>query len=337
MELHGLVEMTNEQYHSCGGISKSMLDTIAPELQGTPLNYWDRYINPEREPQEYKHCFAVGDGTHKLVLEPNTFEKTYAVDFDKSAYPNALDTIADMKAELSKQKYTISGTRRELAERLHYELDYPRERLMWFLEQDHAKSMTGRIAIPATDYKNMMNSLRAIHKDRLASTLLAGAYVEKSFFVTKREIILHPVTGEVLSVEDVLRKCRADAISADGQVMIDLKTTDDVSRAGFGKTIAQRRYHVQAAWYLDVMKALYGDDAPKVFCFIAAQKKRPYDVGVHYLTPEQIELGRLLYQRDLHQILLCTRENFWAGATAGQLVEAELPYWEMRKLTEGVI
>ena len=60
----GLVEMTNAQYHSGPGISKSMLDAIAV----SPLNYWDQYINPKREPREFKHCLAVGDGTHKLVL-----------------------------------------------------------------------------------------------------------------------------------------------------------------------------------------------------------------------------------------------------------------------------
>jgi len=342
-KLHGMVEMTNEEYHSEVGISKSMLDAIAPELQGTALKYWDQYINPEREPQEYKHCFAVGDGTHKLVLEPGTFEQTYAVDFDKSAFPDALDTIADMKAELSKQNYTVSGTRRELAERLFNELEFPRSRLMWFLEQDHKSKMAGKIPIPAKDYKNMLGSLKAINRDPLASALLQDAYVEKSFFVAKREIVLDPVTQQVASVHDlfgldhVLMKCRPDAISNDGRVVLDLKTTDDVSITGFGNTIARRRYHVQAAWYLDILYALYGNDAPRQFAFIAAQKERPYDVGVHFLTADQIELGRRLYQRDLQRILTCTKENYWPGATSGQLVRAELPYWEMRKLTEGVI
>lgn len=343
MKLHGLVELTNEQYHSGPGISKSMLDAIAPECKGSPLNYWDQYINPEREPQEFKHCFAVGDGTHKLVFEPGTFEQTYAVGFDKSAYPDALDTIAQMKSELAKHNYPVSGSRQELAERLLWELDFPRERLMWYLEQDHKKTMANRIPIPANDYKNMLNSLKAVHRDPLASSLLAGGYVEQSFFVSKREIVIDPLTHDVVSVqelfgiEEILLKCRTDCISNDGRVVVDLKTTDDVSAEGFGRTIAQRRYHVQAAWYLDLLYALYGEDAPSQFAFIAAQKTRPYDVGVHFLTADQIKLGRMLYQRDLRRILTCQRENYWPGATAGQLIEAQLPYWEMRKLTEGII
>lgn len=337
MELHGLVDLTNEQYHKGPGISKSMLDTIAPELEGTPLNYWDNYINEDREEREYKHCFSIGDGTHKIVLEPGTFEKTYAVGFDKKAYPNALDTIAEMKAELSKLNYAVSGSRQELAERLLYELEFPRERLMWFLEKDHLKSMENKIAIKADEYKDMSNSLKAIHRDYYAHNLLENCYVEQSFFVTTREIILDPITQEVIDVVDVLRKCRTDAITHNGKVIVDLKTTEDVSQIGFGKTIAKRRYHVQAAWYLDIMYLLFGDDAPTQFAFIAAQKKRPYDVGVYYLTKEQIQLGRMIYQRDLNQILICQHEGHWPGATNGQIMKAELPYWEMRKLTEGVI
>lgn len=313
---HGLVDMTNEKYHSGPGYSKSMLDAIAPECDGSPLNFWDQYINPEREPREYKHCFSVGDGTHKLVLEPGTFELTYGVKFDKSAYPNALDTIADMKAELAKHNCMVSGSKPELAESLLEEAGYPRENIIHFLEQDHKKTLSGKIEISAKEYKDMIKSLQAIHGDSIASNLLFEAYVEQSFFVTDEE--------------GVLRKCRTDAISNNGQFVIDLKTTDDVSEIGFGKTIAQRRYHVQAAWYLDVLSMLYGSDAPETFVFIAAQKGRPYDVGVHYLTQEQIEVGRRLYQRDLRLILECNKHQYWPGRTGGEPVQARLPDWAMR-------
>ena len=79
--------MDNQAYHSAPGLSSTQLKTMGQ----SPLAYWDAYINPDREPREYKHCFAVGDGTHKLVLEPGTFEQTYAVGFDKSAHPGALE------------------------------------------------------------------------------------------------------------------------------------------------------------------------------------------------------------------------------------------------------
>lgn len=309
---HGLVEMTNEEYHAGDGISKSKLDT----LNISPLAFWDAYINPDREPQEYKHCFAVGDGSHKLVLEPGTFEQTYAVGFDKSKYPNALNTIDDLKQALTAKKEMVSGAKPELIRRL-LEAD-PNAQILAVLEAQYNATLGNKIVIPADDYKNMLASLKRINSDRFANSLLTGASVEQSFFWTDDQ--------------GVLRKCRTDAINAQHGIVIDLKTTDDVSKSGFGKTIAQRRYHVQAAWYLDILKALYGSDAPRHFAFIAAQKKRPHDVAVHYLTDEQIELGRQLYRANLGTYVACRDSNYYPGAAFGQIIEAELPAWEMNKL-----
>lgn len=309
---NGYVEgLSNADYHAAYGVSKSQLDALA--ISG--LAYWDMYEAPDREPQEYKHCFAVGDGTHKLVLEPGTFEKTYAVGFDKSAYPDALDTIADLKKELTSRGLMVSGSKPELVDRLVNESDFPSNRVMALLQAQHEATMKGRIPIPATDYKNMTSMLKAVNSHHTAAGLVRDAFVEQSYFVTDEN--------------GIVRKCRPDIITANGRIMADLKTTEDVSLLGFGRTIAQRRYHVQGAFYLDIMRLLYGDDAPQIFCFIAAQKKRPYDVAVHYLTEEQIAVGRALYQQDLARLVQYREANYWPGQDGGQILEAALPGWAM--------
>lgn len=315
--LHGLVTQTNEAYHSGPGVSKSKLDAIAV----SPLNYWDQFINPDREEREYKHCFAVGDGTHKLVLEPGTFEQTYAVGFDKDAFPGALNTADDLKKVLSANGLMVSGTKPELARRLIEEANYPRDKIVMFLEEAHNLAIAGKIEMPARDYKNMLSMLKAVNNHHTAGSLLIGAETEQAYYWTDHR--------------GVLRKCRTDAITANGQWVVDLKTTDDVSEAGFGRTIAQRRYHVQGAWYLDILAALYGSDAPKGFAFIAAQKTRPFDVAVHYLTRSQLELGRQLYTADLDLLIECQRTNTWPGVDGGNVIEARLPPYEMNKLAYG--
>lgn len=310
----GLVECSNEQYHSGPGVSKTKLDAIAI----SPLNYWDQHVNPDREPREYKHCFSVGDGTHKLVLEPGTFEETYAVGFDKSKFPTALNTADDMKQELSKNGLMVSGTKPELARRLVEEAGFPRSQILMFLEQEHKASIAGKIEMPAVDYKDMLGMLNAVKRHHTASGLLENISTEQSFYM---------VDGN-----GILRKCRVDLLDNGGEFVGDLKTTDDVSEDGFGRTIAQRRYHVQGAWYLDILQGLYGDDAPKTFAFIAAQKKRPYDVAVHFLTQDQIELGRVLYRQDLATLIQCQERGIWHGADGGNVIEAKLPAYEMHKL-----
>lgn len=316
--------MTNEQYHSAPGLSSTQIKKMA-----VPLEYWDAYINPDREPREYKHCFAVGDGTHKLVLEPGTFEQTYAVGFDKSAHPGALDSGDDLKKACSEAGLMVSGTKRAMAQRLVDEADYQRSKIMLFLEEDHNATMAGKIAIPAKDYKNMLGMLRAIERDPGASGLLAGAECEQSFFWRDEEWLV-PDSDGVLT--PMLRKIRTDLITGDGAFICDVKTTDDVSKAGFGRTIANFGYHISAAWYLDVLRGLYGNDAPQGFAFIAVQKTRPFDVAVHYLTDMQIELGRLLYRKYLARLIRCLGTGIWPGVANGEFIEAELPAWEMRKL-----
>ena len=315
--LHGLVECTNEEYHSGAGVSKSMLDSIAI----SPLNFWDQYINPDREPQEFKHAFAIGDGTHRLVLEPHTFAEAYAVGFDRSAYPEALNTVDDMKQVLAKNNAMTGGSKPELARRLVEEEGYPRSNILMYLEQDYNANLADKIVIPAADYKGMQSMLTNVQAHHTAGPLLRNASVEQSFYWT--------------DTEGMLRKCRTDAISDCGRFALDLKTTDyEVSASAFGRTIVQRRYHVQAAWYLDILEGLYGSDAPQVFVFIVAQKKRPFDVSVQYLTREQVDVGRVLYQRDYERLLSCQHSNKWAGMDGGELLQAELPHWHTREVME---
>ena len=184
------------------------------------------------------------------------------------------------------------------------------------LEEHHIAQMGSRIAIDAKSYRDMLGMLSAIKEHHTASGIIDGCFAEQSYFVRD-------------DADGILRKCRPDIITSDGQIVADLKTTDDVSAKGFGRTIAQRRYHVQAAWYLDILDLLYGESAPKKFCFIAAQKTRPYDVAVHVLTDDQIAEGRRLYQIDLARLIECRDTNYWPGADGGQIITAEIPHWAM--------
>lgn len=73
-ELHGLVELSNDEYHAAPGVSNSRLKWIAR----SPLHYWDRYINPDRETEEKTPAMALGNAIHKAILEPDLFASRYA-------------------------------------------------------------------------------------------------------------------------------------------------------------------------------------------------------------------------------------------------------------------
>jgi hypothetical protein len=73
-DLHGKVDLTNDEYHASPGVSKSHLDVIAEQ---SPLHYWHRYINPNREPEEPSDALKLGTAIHSAILEPDLFTSAY--------------------------------------------------------------------------------------------------------------------------------------------------------------------------------------------------------------------------------------------------------------------
>jgi len=67
--------ITNDAYHSGEGISKSGLDLIAK----SPLHYWSKYLDPDREQQEPTPAMLLGTAIHSAVLEPDKFANDYIV------------------------------------------------------------------------------------------------------------------------------------------------------------------------------------------------------------------------------------------------------------------
>ena len=300
--------LSNEEYHSYPGTSKTQLDKI----HISPLEYWDCYKNPNVRPRSEEDHFLFGTGAHSIILEPDVFKEHYAVGFDKSKYPDALDTIEDLNPELIKRNLSLTGTKRKLVESLISD-GYPKEKIMLCQQEEYASSCQNKKIIPSSDYKDMLGMLDAVNSHHTASKLLKGCAAEHSYLVEDEY--------------GMIRKCRPDFITANGRVVCDLKSTTDVSPSGFGRSIVKYRYLIQAAWYLDVLKLHYGDDAPTVFSFIAIQKTRPYDVAVYYATEDQIAIGRAAYQQDYDLLRACLESDNWPGCDGGRMLEIELPKW----------
>lgn len=113
--------------------------------------------------------------------------------------------------------------------------------------------------------------------------------------------------------------------------LVDLKTTEDASPEGFGKSVFNFRYHVQAAFYSDGLAQSRAGEYPRGFIFIAIEKRAPYHMALYYITPEQIGLGRREYERNLRTYHKCLHANEWPGYNAGELMAIQLPAWAYRK------
>jgi hypothetical protein len=80
-------------------------------------------------------------------------------------------------------------------------------------------------------------------------------------------------------------------------MIVDLKTTQDASPAGFARSVAKYGYHMQAAFYKDGM--VHGADRNCGFAIIAVEKVEPYAVGVYILDDEALSQGRKDYEKVL--------------------------------------
>lgn len=260
-ELHGLVECSNEEYHSGAGVSKSALDLVAR----SPRHYWERYINPDREPNTPTPAMIIGSAVHSAVLEPDLFPNEYITLPDDA--PNR-PTSRQVNAKKPSPDTLIA--------------------IDWWRDFEAANS--GRTILGADDYQLCLAIRDAVHAHPVAGPLFAEGVAEQSYYVTE------PETGELI-------KCRPDWITGNG-MMVDLKTTEDASPDGFAKSVANFRYFVQAPWYLDILERLYGE-APPYFLFVAVEKKRPHAIGVYFVDNVQLDLGRRRYMKDLRSISHC--------------------------------
>lgn len=129
----------------------------------------------------------------------------------------------------------------------------------------------------------------------------------------------------------VLRRARIDFVN-NGNALVDLKTTDDARPDAFARTIFNMRYHVQAAYYLDIWNdSLPAGETPKdTFVFIAVEKNAPYAVSVFDLSRAAINEGRKEYIRLLQLYMECREQDHWPAYNP-DIQEISLPGWALKR------
>jgi len=120
-------------------------------------------------------------------------------------------------------------------------------------------------------------------------------------------------------------KCRPDWLTDDGRLIVDLKTTENASPREFARSIAQWRYHVQAAWYLDGVEQSTGT-RPEQFLFVVVEKKPPFACAVYAADAEMIAAGAKAAARDLEVLATCKAADAWPGYS-DQIEPISLPAW----------
>lgn len=264
MELSGILTLPAEQYRAADGVSKSMLDWLAPREPnrhrklpgGTPAHFRARWLTGEIADEETP-ATRMGRLVHRVILEPDSLAGAFHV--------------------------RPAG--------LHFTTKEGRE---WKAAHEDRPILTAEEAQTVTRMRD------AVWRHPMARRLLHGAETERSLFAA--------------DADGTLRKGRLDALTR-GNVIPDLKTGDCAAPDAFAWSLADYRYHVQAAYYLDLC-GLVGLEK-ETFVFICVEKAPPYAVACYQLAPEDIEMGRAEYRRDLALYRHCVAENHWPAYGEG--------------------
>ena len=123
-------------------------------------------------------------------------------------------------------------------------------------------------------------------------------------------------------------RARIDWIPASGNAVVDLKTCDSAHPRDFEKHIFNYRYHVQAAYYLDLLARV--GVYRKFFVFIAVEKEPPYGVSVFQLDDPAIEAGRASYKKTLLRVQECEVSGLWP-CYAEDIQDISIPTWALRQ------
>lgn len=193
----------------------------------------------------------------------------------------------------------------------------------WAEAEEEAKN-TGKTIIEChlTDYwTECLEMADAITGNPLMKEILQDGVGQVTF------IAQDPVTG-------LIRKCKTDNYHEGSNAVCDLKTAVNASPYEFARSIANFRYHVQDAYYSDIIADVVGSQPSFMFAVLEKPAKncKP-DSGMmafYQLTEAEKSAGRDTWQSDMAAIAFALDTGEWAGY-ADSVIEIERPQWSRNR------
>lgn len=269
-------DITNEQYHSSEGISRSGIMAF----RRTPLHYWHRYLNPERSVEAPTLAMEFGSALHTLILEPKKFIDDYIIEEKFNEEINKPLLLKDVGREAFEKDKINQFNHKKMKDK--------------FNNSFKLRSI-GKKIISEQDVKKINDMAESFHRNEDADCLIKNSDYENSIYWIDKE-------------SGVLCKARADIMC--DRYIADIKTTKDASEYDFKNSIRKYGYDIQAAMLLDGMNTVKGTNC-ETFINLPIEKEEPYANSVILLSHETIEEGRRKYKESLMIYAECLRKNEW--------------------------
>lgn len=292
-----IANLPAELYHKCAGISRSTLS----DLEQSFAHFEERRRNPKKQTKD----MIFGSAFHDFTMLPADFARNFCVELSKEDYPGLLETVDDIKAELTKRALPTNGKKKE--DHIKTLLTAFPEAPIWdLIKQKHEAENAGKQIITQEEMSRIKVMSNNVHNHPTIRALKTGQVIyEQSFFWRDAE------TG-------LLCKCRPDVIFMTPNLFLpaDFKTTDDASLKEFQRTIGNFEYHIQASSYLDGINEVLGL-ALENFLFIPVEKQAPHELALYALDGAAQEVGRQKYKKHLRTLAQYEpggeKENGWKG------------------------
>lgn len=254
----------------------------------------------DEDKEEETEALIFGSAYHCFVLEPDKFENEYYI-FNDKAICEAL----------------IGGGYKS-----------PRSTKAYKEWQESELRIIGDKKVITQD---VMEHIRAM-KERLLSHPHARMLLSNGINEQAYKGKIETETGYINI------KFKPDHVNDKKKFIVDLKTTADASLDGFTKHAADLDYHIQAAYYADLMELTSSDGRGYSFFFIAQEKKKPYAFNIFEASPQFISQGRYEYEMLLLLYKYCIDNNTWPGYQVWcqnkyGILELKLPPWAIKDLT----
>ncbi|MCV7158008.1 PD-(D/E)XK nuclease-like domain-containing protein [Mycolicibacterium brisbanense] len=180
----------------------------------------------------------------------------------------------------------------------------PRATTMWKDAEKGARSL-GLVPIHIDD---------ADKADAMVAKLFADPVSQRFFREGDAEVALYhtdPETG-------IRLRGRCDWIESNGDID-DYKTAKTANPEELHRDFYKLKYFMQAAWYIDLAKAVGAADNP-VFRFIVQEKEPPYAVSVVRYDEESLEEGRRRNRDAIRLFADCLASDRWPGYADAEVV-----------------
>lgn len=221
-----------------------------------------------------------------LVLQPHKFKERWAV---------TPENYQNDKGEVKPWNWNANACKDWRQQQI--ESDIPVERI-----------------VKATDYQDALTALVKLNSDIARPIIMQSdkqVLVRGEYFDEATQIMV-PLKGLIDAVPPLS--------SPWAKSLVDFKTAASAMPVAWKKAVFQHGYHVQAALYLDLYVKATGEDRCD-FRHVVQENYAPWQVGLHLLSQEFLELGRRTYLSALALYCQCLASNEWPGYRSRVMID----------------